>query len=185
MKKIEADLQKWNLTEGTTRKRWPILWGYVGAVVCTAGLTGYSVFHSYDLVKTANDLAKLQWWQWLALTSKTLFPLAAFTTFLVSFIRWSSDWAQQHAREEFRNRALLVDIGRSSWLLEAVRDAQEGNKDLPPELLKELAKNLFNGNSEAPADNHPQAGVDLLLKSLSSIRVKSPDGAEVEAKRGK
>jgi hypothetical protein len=185
MKKIEADLQKWNLTEGTTKKRGPILWGYVGAVVCTAGLTGYSVLHSYDLVKTADDLAKLQWWHWLALTSKTLFPLAAFTTFLVSFIRWSSDWAQQHAREEFRNRALLVDIGRSSWLLEAVRDAQEGNKDLPPELLKELAKNLFNGGSESPSENHPQAGIDVLLKGLSSIRVKSPEGAEVEAKRGK
>lgn len=71
------------------------------------------------------------------------------------------------------------------WLLEAVRDAQEGNKDLPPELLKELAKTLFNGGSESPSESHPQAGIELLLKGLSSIRVKSSEGAEVEAKRGK
>jgi hypothetical protein len=185
MKQIEEGLKKWNLTEGTIQKRRTIFGLYILAVAFTLGITTYSVFHSYDLLKTADDLVKLQWWHWLALTSKTLFPLAAFTTFLVSFIRWSSDWAQQHAREEFRNRALLVDIGRSSWLLEAVRDAQEGNKDLPPELLKELAKNLFNGGSESPSESHPQAGIELLLKGLSSIRVKSPEGAEVEAKRGK
>jgi len=59
---------------------------------------------------------------------------------------------------------------RFSRLLEAGHDAQEGNQDLPPELLKELAKNLFNGSSEASTENHPQAGIDVLLKGLSSIR---------------
>lgn len=185
MKRIEEGLKDWHLTEGTRKKRRPIFWGYIVATLCTAGLTGYSVFHSYDLVRTAEDLAKLQWWHWIALSSKTLFPLGAFTTFVVSFIRWSSDWAQQHAREEFRNRALLVDIGRSSWLLEAVRDAQEASKDLPPELLRELAKNLFSGGSDTPTESHSQGSIDVLLKGLSSIRVKSPEGAEVEAKRGK
>jgi hypothetical protein len=154
-------------------------------MVLTGVLTIFSIWHSYDLLKTADDLAKIQWWQWAALTLKTLFPLAAFTTFIIYFIRWSGDWARQHAEEEFRNRTRLIDIGRSSWLLEAVRDAQERDKEIPPELIKELSRNLFSNSQAVGGDIHPQAAADVIMQGLSSIRVKSPDGAEVEAKRGK
>jgi len=182
---IQEWLKDWHLTAGTREKRNPILWAYISAMVLTGVLTIFSIWHSYDLLKTADDLAKIQWWQWAALTLKTLFPLAAFTTFIIYFIRWSGDWARQHAEEEFRNRTRLIDIGRSSWLLEAVRDAQERDKEIPPELIKELSRNLFSNSQAVGGDIHPQAAADVIMQGLSSIRVKSPDGAEVEAKRGK
>lgn len=182
---IQDWLKDWHLTTGTREKRNPIFWAYITAMVLTGALTMYSIWHSYDLLKTADDLAKIQWWQWVALTLKTMLPLAAFTTFIVYFIRWSGDWARQHAEEEFRNRNRLIDIGRSSWLLEAVRDAQERDKEIPPDLIKELSRNLFSNSPAAGGDIHPQAAADIILQGLSSIRVKSPDGAEVEAKRRK
>ncbi|MFZ2281044.1 MAG: OmpH family outer membrane protein, partial [Prosthecobacter sp.] len=148
IKQIQAWLENWGLTKGTSRKRWPITAAYITALIVTAGLTIYATTHNYDLLKTTDDLAKLQWWHWVALASKAFFPLAAFTTFMVYFIRWSSSWAKQHSEEEFRNRTRLIDIGRSGWLLEAVRDAHEKKAEIPTDLLRELSRNLFsNANS--------------------------------------
>lgn len=185
IEQVKDWLKDWKLTEGTAEKRRGVFWAYIAALVITGGLTIYATGHNYQLLKSADDIAKLQWWHWLAMISKSFFPLAAFTTFMVYFIRWSSGWARQHADEEFINRTRLIDIGRSSWLLEAVRDAQERNKEIPPELLKELSRNLFTHTASNEGDVQPQAAADILLQGLSSLRVKSADGTEVEAKRGK
>lgn len=185
IQQVKIWLQDWTLTKGTTKKRRPIALGYIAGILFTGVLSAYSIYHNYDLLKSAADIAKLQWWQWVAITLKAAIPLAAFTTFLIYFIRWSSAWARQHAEEEFRNRALLIDIGRSSWLLEAVRDAQERNKEIPVDLLHELSRNLFAYSPIPEADIHPQAISDTLLHGLSSVRLKAPDGSEIEASRGK
>ena len=81
--------------------------------------------------------------------------------------------------------ARVLDIGRSTWLLEAVRDAQDKQQQLPPDLLKELSRNLFASTSSADGDVHPQAITDLLTQGLQSIRVKTAEGSEVEATREK
>lgn len=185
IEKIQSWLDNWSLTKGTSRKRWPIASAYIVAMLFSAALTIYATWHSYDVLKSADEIVKLAWWQWAAIWSKSLFPLVAFATFIIYFIRWSGDWARQHSEEEFRNRTRLVDIGRSSWLLEAVRDAQERNKEIPADLLRELSRNLFATNAGPDKDLHPQAVSDLLLQGLSSLRVKSPDGSEVEATREK
>jgi hypothetical protein len=119
------------------------------------------------------------------LAIKSIFPLAAFITIIAAFIRWSSDWAKQHADEEFRNRARVLDIGRTARLLEAVRDAQDNGKELPPELVKELSRNLFAYAPTDAIDLHPQTVSDMMMQGLNSLRVKGPDGSEIEAKRGK
>lgn len=185
LKQIQAWLDNWGLTKGTSRKRWPITVAYVVALLATGSLTAYATSHNYELLKTTEDLAKLQWWHWLALASKAFFPLAAFTTFMVYFIRWSSAWAKQHSEEEFRNRSRLIDIGRSGWLLEAVRDAHEKNAEIPTDLLRELSRNLFSNSPSTDGDIHPSAISDVMLQGLTSLRVKTPDGSEVEASRAK
>jgi hypothetical protein len=185
IKQIQAWLENWGLTKGTSRKRWPITGAYVVALLVTGGLTTYATSHNYELIKTTEELAKLQWWHWLALASKAFFPLAAFSTFMVYFIRWSSSWAKQHSEEEFRNRSRLIDIGRSGWLLEAVRDAHEKNAEIPTDLLRELSRNLFSNASSSESDIHPSALSDVMLQGLTSLRVKTADGSEVEASRSK
>lgn len=182
---IEEWLKSWSLTKGTATKRNWVLAAYGVGIIATAGFTIWFSAANIEVLKGA-DLAKVAWWQWVLLSLKSILPFAAFTTFVIYFIQWSSAWARQHAEEEFRNRARILDIGRTAWLLEAVRDAQDNDKELPVELVKELARNLFSYSSHADtADVNPKAVNDLLLQGLSSIRVKSADGTEVEASRSK
>ena len=144
-------------------------------------------YQTADILKVAaTDLSRVAWWQWLLLSLKSLLPTAALITFIIYFIRWSSSWARQHADEEFKNRARILDVGRTAWLLEAVRDAQDNERELPAELLKELSRNLFAYSGPTnDSDLHPQAVTDLIMQGLASLRVKTADGTEVEAKRGK
>ena len=182
---IQKWLEGWSLTKGTTSKRWPVAIGYVCSLVATGLLTLWFSSQNMEILKSKN-LTDVAWWQWALLSIKSILPLVAFTTFLVYFIRWSSSWARQHSEEEFRNRARVLDIGRSMWLLEAVRDAQDNQKELPPDLVKELSRNLFtHSTSPESGDLHPQAISEMMMQGLSSIRVKSSDGSEVEATRGK
>ena len=150
----------------------------------------FAAWYSYENIQVLRvaeaDLRSVAWWQWVLLSLRTILPLAACITFIIYFIRWSSEWARQHSDEEFRNRARVLDIGRSAWLLEAVKDAQDNQREIPPELLKELSHNLFAYAPPADVSNlHPQAITDLIMQGLASLRVKTADGTEVEAKRGK
>ncbi len=185
IEQIEQWITNWSLTSGTRSKRWPVLAAYTIGIVASGGFAWCFGEQSIELLKQ-QELDKVQWWEWTLLALRSVIPFAAFTTFVIYLIRWTSAWARQHAEEEFRNRARLLDIGRSDWLLEAVRDAQDNQRELPAELLKELSRNLFvpsqGGDS---SDLHPQAISDVLMQGLSSLRVKSADGTEVEAKRGK
>lgn len=185
IKDVKEWLNKWHLTDGTKDKRKPVFWACIATLAFTAIMTYYSTKHSYEILSSVDAISKLGWWQWLVLTLKVFLPFGAFTSFMVYFIKWSSAWARQHAEEEFRNRTLLIDIGRSSWLLEAVRDSQERNAELPGDLLKELSRNLFSHTFSNESELHPTVVSELLLQGLSSLRVKSPDGSEIEATRNK
>jgi hypothetical protein len=185
IEQIKGWLEGWSLTTGTTKKQRFVTNIYVFAAVIMLGITIWFSTESFNLLK-GNDVTKLAWWQWALLSLKSIVPLAAFTTFIIYLIRWASVWSRQHAEEEFRNRARILDIGRCAWLLEAVRDAQDNQKELPADLLKELSRNLFNpATATDGADLYPDAISDLLMQGLSSLRVKTHDGTEVEATRGK
>jgi hypothetical protein len=181
---IKGWLEGWSLTKGTRSKRYFVMCAYAAGICATGFFAYWYGRQSMQIIASSNG--NLAWWQWGLLSIKSIFPLAAFITFVVYFIRWSSEWARQHADEEFRNRARVLDIGRTAWLLEAVRDAQDNGKEVPSELLKELSRNLFvySGGTEI-GDLHPQAVTDLIMQGLNSLRVKTADGTEVEAKRGK
>lgn len=186
IEEVKKWLEEWGVTPGTKKSRAGVFWSYVAALSVTGLLACYATYSNYSMIKSVDDFVKMQWWQVLTLFWKSFFPLLAFTTLMIYFIRWATSWARQHADEDFINRARLIDIGRSGWLLEAVRDAQEREGgSIPPELLKELSKNLFNYSGRSSSDDGPQAAADMLLQGLSSLRVKSADGTEVEAKRGK
>jgi len=181
---VEKWLEGWSLTSGTRSKRWTTNVLYTAGIAVCLGVSVWLNYENYSII-TSHSF-QLQWWQWALLAVRSLGPFAAFLTFLIYFIRWSASWARQHSEEEFRNRARILDIGRTSWLLEAVRDAQDNKTELPPELLKELSRNLFVYNSPLEAgDIDPQSISDLILHGLSSLRVKTPDGTELEAKRGR
>jgi hypothetical protein len=181
IKKIQDWLEGWNITKGTTTKRTPIHVAYVIGLLLTGIIAVWFSYQNIEILKT-KELEKLAWWHWALLTLKSLVPFLAFTTFLIYYIRWTSAWASQHTEEEFRNRNRLMDIGRSAWLLEAVRDAHDHGKQLPADLIRELSRNLFFGSTFRSTDElQPQTSCDMLLQGLSSLRIKTPDGSEMEA----
>lgn len=184
---LKAWLTDSSLTPQTVKKRLPVRVTYFAALLVTAVLTAYFSHQSIEILKSeGTGLAGIPWWQWAALTLKSVLPLVAFTTFAIYFIRWESAWAKQHSDEELRTRARVVDIGRSAWLLEAVRDAKDAGKDLPPGLLKDLSRNLFSHPSTPEGGElHPSTLSDMVMGQLSSLRMRTPDGAEYEARRGK
>ncbi|PTY04573.1 hypothetical protein DB347_17820 [Opitutaceae bacterium EW11] len=184
LEQLKAWLKDSSLTKETVQKRRPVLVAYVAAIVITAAISAWYSHQGYELLKGMGpQLSSLPWWQWVAITAKAVVPLAAFTTFAIYFIRWEGAWAKQHAEEELRTRARIIDIGRSSWLLEAARDSKDG---VTPALIGELSRNLFsNSVGNDSGDLHPQAFSDLIAQNLTSFRVKSPDGSEFEAQRGK
>lgn len=185
IEQIKGWLEKWSLTKGTQSKRRVVAAAYVAGIIVTGILTFWLSWQNVQILKAAeSDLSRIQWWEWVLLSLRSLAPLAGLLTFVTYFIRWSTSWARQHAEEEFRNRARVLDIGRTAWLLEAVRDAQDNQKELPSELIKELSRNLFVYNSPLEAgDIDPQSFSDLILHGLSSLRLRTPDGTELEAKR--
>jgi hypothetical protein len=185
IRQIQGWLEGWSLTSGTRAKRYPVAAAYACGIAATGTITVWLSYQSARILESAGaNLSAIAWWQWVLLSSRSILPLAAFITFVIYFIRWSGSWARQHAEEEFRNRARMLDIGRTAWLIEAVRDAQDNQKELPTELVQELSRNLFAYSpSVDTGDVHPQSIADLILQGLSSLRVKIPGGTEVEAKR--
>jgi hypothetical protein len=72
MEQLKKWMEGWNLTSGTTKKRWPIFWAYVAALVATGCLTAYATYHNFQILKSADDIAKLQWWHWLGMARRAI-----------------------------------------------------------------------------------------------------------------
>lgn len=180
---LKEQLRNWSLTAGTAGKRTPVLWASIVGLLVTFGLTVW-FSHQTNQLLVGKVLETIHWWQWLLISLKTLGAFSAFISILVFFIKWSNQWAKQHAEEEFRTRARVLDIGRSMWLVEVVRDAHENEKVIPPILLTELSKNLFVEPGSAQAGEiKPQALTEAVLAGVKTLRVKTADGSEVEATR--
>lgn len=182
IKELNDWREKWSLTKETAKKRWPVALAYLGGAAVSLSYASFSAYSTFEILKSPQAVQTLALWQWLLLSLKTMVPFAFFASLLVYFIRWTSAWARQHAEEEFRNRARIVGVGRASWLLEAVRDAQEHKTEIPPVLLQELARNLFVFEGSQDGDIHPKAADELFWQGMTSIKAKAGDG-ELELTR--
>lgn len=168
--------KEWSLTKETSKKRQPAAWAYLGGAAVSLAYAGYSAYSTFEILQSPEVVKTLAIWQWILLSLKTMIPFGFFASLLVYYIRWTSAWARQHAEEEFRNRARIVGVGRASWLLEAVRDAQEHKTEIPPVLMQELARNLFVFENSQDGDIHPKAADELFWQGLTSIKAKAGDG---------
>lgn len=173
---------EWSLTKETSKKRQPAAWAYLGGAAVSLAYAAYSAYSTFGILQSPEAVKTLAIWQWLLLSLKTMIPFGFFASLVVYYIRWTSAWARQHAEEEFRNRARIVGVGRASWLLEAVRDAQEHKTEIPPVLMQELARNLFVFENSQDGDIHPKAADELFWQGLTSIKAKAGDG-ELELTR--
>ena len=111
IEQIKEWLNDWSLTKGTQSKRYVVIAAYVIGATVTGYLAYWFSTESMSVIRTS--AAQLSWWQWLLLSIKSIFPLAAFITIVAAFIRWSSDLACTRFR---RHRVRCFDgTGGASW----------------------------------------------------------------------
>lgn len=173
---IKGWIENWKLTDNTIKQRFFVKWG---SLLGSLGFFALAWWSFEQSIAALSGLTDVPWWIWLHFTVRSAVPLAASISFLVFYIRWQSTFADRHASEEFLNRRRLLDVGRSYWLLEAVRDAQDNQTVLPQYLIHELSKNLFEPETKGGAGQvlKPNEVGSILLQNL---KIKSPDGTELE-----
>jgi hypothetical protein len=171
-KEVKSRQMKFALTSGTQNMRIPIF----GAVAGLALILGYGFYvYTSEIVREltapkhfdANVYAFL-----LARQILTGLGLGATAWF---FIRWQNQWAQRHAEEEFAVKRMELDLDRASWVVElAMEWSKETNgQELPPSILSELTKNLFNDRNAAKSD--PGGPLSSLLDASTKAEVSVGD----------
>lgn len=187
MLKRLADLsQKFELTKGTRNLRWPIVVFILLFLAFFGTMTVLSFTQTADLIKgVGQDISKLNWWQLGFLVLKQLGFAAAFLGGSWFFIKWNDRWFRQHADAEFMFKNLELDINRASWVVEmALEWKEEKGRELPPELLDRLTRNLFKQQSqESDGIETPPELASVLLGSAANLKIKAPSGAEIELDR--
>ncbi len=186
LKKLADLSQKFELTKGTRRLRWPIMGFTMVFVAFFAVLTVLAFTQTVQILNSAgSDMSKLNWWILGLFSMKQLAYASAFIAGSWFLIRWNDRWFRQHADAEFGFKQLELDINRASWVVEmALEWKAEKGTEIPPELLDRLTQNLFKetGPSGGDSDSPPDLA-SVILGSASSLRLKAGNGTEVELDR--
>ncbi len=186
LKKLQALSEKFELTKGAQRKRYPVM----GFAVAFSGFFAYLTITSFSqtvalIEAVGKDLSLLNWWVIGLLSLKQLVYASAFVGGIWYLIKWNDRWFRQHADAEFNFKQLELDINRASWVVEmALEWKDEKGKELPSELLDRLTKNLFKDVSQSNADTESPPDIpSLLLGPASSVKFKAGNGTEIEYDR--
>jgi len=124
-------------------------------------------------VYTLRGGGELKWYQY-ALLWVGLISLLSSAVYL---LKWSDQWAREHAQAELRSKKLNADILRASWLAEMFFEGKDKERLLPEMLLSRFSEGLFS-DSMLSAAEHPSDQMVDLLKKLSSVKV-SKEGVEL------
>lgn len=133
----------------------------------------YLLFVIAFWVYTLHGGGELKWYQY-ALLWVGLISLLSSAVYL---LKWSDQWAREHAQAELRSKKLNADILRASWLAEMFFEGKDKERLLPEMLLSRFSEGLFS-DSMLSAAEHPSDQMVDLLKKLSSVKV-GKEGVEL------
>lgn len=183
IQEIKDRSEKFNLTKGTVKLRWPV---HGACCILIALLGGGAIAYATVLFELLVDSP-------IDITAVTIVSIkqlgltlgAAATAFF--YIRWLNRWFEQHAQAEFQLKQFQLDIDRASWVVEtALEWRKSGEGSLPNELLESMSRNLFVTDDykveqlKHPADELASA----LLGTASKVRLKAGDSElELDGKR--
>jgi len=111
------------------------------------------------------------WWLWGRFT---LLSFGLVGTILY-YIKWQNRWAEQHVTSEFHLQQFYIDVNRANWIVESCLEWRKAaNSDIPDELLRSIAGNLFvNGQGEPEKVIHPADELaSALLGTASKLKLK-------------
>ena len=177
---LKARQEKFSLTDGTKKLRWPI-YGAVGVVIFVLAWANWKTFGLFD------NLDKYNGYQLAFLVAKQSALALAFGSTVVFFFRWCNHWFQQHANEEFYHKRLELDIDRASWVVEmALEWKTSTTEEIPTELLNKLSAELFNDQcKEVDQQLHPADQLaSALLGASAQTKLKIGDNEITLDKKG-
>ena len=178
IKELEKRNQEFSLTAGTRKLRWPVALtlGIAGTIL--GGLLAYTIWMSATMFGDAKEWTIAM--TYLAIKQSLL--TAGFLSLVWYAVRWSNAWFREHADEEFKSKAMVLDIERASWVVETATDWKRANKtDMPDVLIARLTQDLFSSRNEVK-----QSAPDLssaLLGASSKIKLKLGENGEIELDR--
>lgn len=111
------------------------------------------------------------WWLWGRFTALSLGLVGT----ILYYIKWQNRWAEQHVASEFHLQQFYIDVNRANWIVESCLEWRKAaNSDIPNELLKSIAGNLFaNSQGEPEKVIHPADELaSALLGTASKLRLK-------------
>ncbi len=178
IEKLEARNKEFRLTQGTRRLRWPVAVILALAALVFGGLLAQAVIVSTKLFAEAKEWTV----EMTYMVVKQSILTAGFLSVVWYAVRWYNEWFREHADEEFRSKAMVLDIERASWVVETATDWRRAtNGDIPTALIERLTQDLFVSRKSIPAPT-PDVSAALLGAS-SKVRLKLGDQAEVELDR--
>ena len=153
--------KNFEVTEGTKELGKSVRWTCI-TLMSIFGIAAFGhLIYGIMVWKEAKDASNVAFL--VVLTVKQIVLTGAFVGIATFFIRWSNDWFQKHAREEFRLKRFGLDIDRASWVVEMAmewRDVGKG-EELSSEMLDRLTRNLF-------AEDQPQQEESTAADKLAS-----------------
>ena len=166
---IQKRSEKFKLTEGTNKLRWPIHAACIlGLLVIAAG----AIFFAIQLASFSEPDSKVTI-PFVVLAIKQVGLTLGFVGLGFFYLRWLNRWFDQHAKAEFELKQFQLDIDRASWLVETALEwkAGEGNA-IPDTLLTSLTRNLFSGGDREQSEQlkHP---ADMLASALLGTASKA------------
>lgn len=180
--KFEARSASFKLTPETETKRSAVLAGFVVLIIASALFAVYSVGTSFEALRAGTTVPAAERW---LLAGRAFLSAAALIGASVFYIRWADSWTERHAAEEFKLKRLELDMDRASWVVEMALEWKDAKgSQIPPELLIQLTRNLFE---DGPADRrvlHPAEDLaSMVLGATSSLRVGIPGLGEATLDR--
>jgi hypothetical protein len=180
---LKSELQKrqakFELTKGTRELRLPIQIFLIFLLIFFGGLLALFSFETYQIIvgsiTVSSNVA-------LSIILRQILLTTSFGGTSIYYLKWTNQWFQHHADEEFRTKRFDIDIDRASWVVEmALEWKKEKGTDIPIELLEKLMQNLFVEPATQPELNHPaETLASALLGASSSIKIKTGNGSEID-----
>jgi hypothetical protein len=171
--------EKFSLTTGTKRLRWPIHVFVAIILIFCGSMTILNFQQAVSLLNAAGqDWSRLHWWQFALLGFKQIGFAAAFLAAAWYYVKWNDDWFRKHADAEFMFTQMELDINRASWVVEmALEWKTEKGEALPRELLEPLSRNLFQyTGASRDVTETPANLASMILGAAYSAKIQTPTG---------
>lgn len=146
-----------------SKRRWPVLWAYLGLIAALGGLTAFFIVRETSAAAAGTTTVS----GWLLARQITFGVATAVATGY--FIRWLNEWASEHTDAEFNTKKFELDFERASFVVEWALEWAKEQDEIPQFLVERLSRGLFESHvGEVSSATAADAVASALFGNASS-----------------